>query len=159
MELSKTELSDYTQMIYSIFVESGSDDSDIQKAFDAVQERWGGVKSGDKIDLLFFETIKFAIECYNGILEDEKYDAELLASKKTILIREDLNCPYCDKPHYDIDAWAKKPHQTHLCLSCNSLFEGTVKGVSHPTFVEESQGGIEYQNFDALTPENQSKCG
>jgi hypothetical protein len=145
MELSDEQLSSYATKIYNAFVESSGNGA-IQRAYEAVQDRWGDIENGDEVDVLFFETIKFAIDSYNAILDDEKYDAELLASKKAILLREDLNCPYCGEPHYDIDEWAKKPHRTHLCLFCNSHFEGNVKGVSFPTFVEESQGDISYQN-------------
>jgi predicted CXXCH cytochrome family protein len=52
------------------------------------------------------------------------------------LLQENLECPHCHTPHYDIDEWALKPHRTHLCLSCGELFEGSVKGVSRPTFQE-----------------------
>lgn len=55
--------------------------------------------------------------------------------RMTEIIREDLNCPHCNATHKDIDRWAIKPHQTHLCLNCHKFFEGSVKGVSHPTFV------------------------
>lgn len=47
---------------------------------------------------------------------------------------ENLNCPSCGERHDDIDKWALDPHRTHLCLHCDELFKGSVRGVSHPTF-------------------------
>lgn len=51
------------------------------------------------------------------------------------IAQEDLECPHCQHPHADLDEWAIKPHQTHLCLNCGEQFEGTLKAVSRPQFV------------------------
>lgn len=58
------------------------------------------------------------------------------------IAQEDLDCPHCGHPHSDLDEWAIKPHQTHLCLCCGEEFEGTLKAVSRPQFVR------------MITPEN-----
>ena len=55
-----------------------------------------------------------------------------------VITQEDVNCPHCGRFHYDVEEWALKPHRTHLCLHCNSLFEGSVKAVSRPTFQTSS---------------------
>ena len=58
---------------------------------------------------------------------------------------ENLNCTHCGAKHIDIDSWADKPHKTHLCLSCDTLFEGTIKAVSHPTY---TQAYLDQVNID-----------
>jgi len=52
---------------------------------------------------------------------------------------ENLSCPKCDRPHVDSDAWALDPHKKHLCLYCGELFQGSIRGVSHPAFDELSK--------------------
>lgn len=63
----------------------------------------------------------------------------------TQIIVENLNCPHCGEPHHDIDKWALDPHRTHLCLHCGELFKGSVRGVSHPIFIDMTKpNDVEY---------------
>lgn len=43
-----------------------------------------------------------------------------------------LFCPNCQTPHLDSDWFAVKPHRTHLCHRCNTLFREEKKHISNP---------------------------
>ncbi|MBW4607133.1 MAG: hypothetical protein KME22_07890 [Hassallia sp. WJT32-NPBG1] len=60
------------------------------------------------------------------------------------ILCENLSCPSCKEPHFDIDEWALEPHKTHLCLSCGELFEGTFKAASYPTLTAVTKNFSEF---------------
>jgi transposase-like protein len=43
-----------------------------------------------------------------------------------------LNCPKCDRNHFDRNDLAIRPHKHHLCEFCDEEFESEIKCVSNP---------------------------
>jgi hypothetical protein len=69
--VDSNDVDSLTTIIYLEFCESDpTSNSDLQKAWNRVQELYGPIEIGSPIEALFLETIRHTLETLPGVLED-----------------------------------------------------------------------------------------